>query len=233
MRNIHDIQSVIYLLLFPSLILFQWQLDSIHWILYSITCILTLGISSINHNIGHVPMWTNRRLNMITEYIAGTLQGAPLFLFKTVHIDSHHRYNQGEEDATRVARAGDHNHLIGYITYPALFCSSQTTAKMNISIAYPLLPLPFEGHHSTCPVVYSCGALALSIDWQQTFILIIVPQLIGIHFLMASNYLQHAHCEVGSEFNHSRNFTGKLFNLLFLNVGYHTAHHLERQSPLD
>ena len=25
---------------------------------------------------------------------------------------------------------------------------------------------------------------------------------------MASNYLQHAHCEVGSEFNHSPNFTG-------------------------
>ena len=43
---------------------------------------------------------------------------------------------------------------------------------------------------------------------------------------MASNYLQHADCEVGSEYNHSRNFTGKLFNFMFLNVGYHTAHHL-------
>ena len=119
MRNIHDIQSIFYLLLFPGLILFQWQLDAMNWVLYCVTCVLTLGIASINHNIGHVPMWTNRTLNIVTEYIAGTLQGAPLFLFKTVHIDSHHRYNQGEEDATRVGRAGDHNHLIGYITYPA------------------------------------------------------------------------------------------------------------------
>ena len=78
MRNISDLHSIFYLLLFPSLIVFQWHLDSTHWLLYGITCILTLGISSINHNIGHVPMWNDRTLNIVTEYVAGTLQGAPL-----------------------------------------------------------------------------------------------------------------------------------------------------------
>ena len=226
MRNISDLQSVCYLLLFPSLIVFQWQLDSINVLLYGITCILTLGISSINHNIGHVPMWNNRTLNVITEYVAGTLQGAPLFLFKTVHIDSHHLYNQGEEDATRVARAGDHNHLIGYITYPAY--SIVPVRKLrneylkSLSSGSPEFRKVIIQH----VLLFILWSVAFSIDWQRTLLLIIVPQLIGIHFLMASNYLQHAQCDVGSKYNHSRNFTGRLFNLLFLNVGYHTAHHL-------
>ena len=118
MRNIYDAQSLFYLILFPTLITIQWHLDGLNIALYVLTCVLTLGITAINHNIGHVPMWNNKTLNQITEYFAGTLQGVPLFLFKTVHIDSHHKYNQGEEDATRVSRAKEHNHLFGYLSYP-------------------------------------------------------------------------------------------------------------------
>lgn len=227
MRNIYDIQSVFYLLFFPSLILFQWQLDSINWVLYGITCILTLSISSINHNIGHVPMWNNRLLNHITEYVAGTLQGAPLFLFKTVHIDSHHRYNQGQEDATRVSRAGDHNHLIGYITYPAFSIGPVRLLRNDYLSGLSYSSAAFRKVIIQHALLFLVWGIGLSFDWQRTLILIVIPQLIGIHFLMASNYLQHAHCEVGSEYNHSRNFTGKLFNFMFLNVGYHTAHHLQ------
>lgn len=222
-----DLQSVLYLLLFPSLIIFQWQLDAIQWILYALTCVLSLGIVAINHNIGHLPMWKSRALNQFTEYLAGTLQGVPLFLFKTVHIDSHHRYNQSEEDATRVARAGDHNHLLGYLIYPLYSLAPVRSLRgrylSELSRSSPEFRKIVVQHF----LLIILWGVTFSIDWQRTLIFIIIPQVIGIHFLMASNYLQHAQCEVGSEYNHSRNFTGKCFNWLFLNVGYHTAHHLQ------
>ena len=102
-------------------------------------------------------MWNNRLLNHITEYVAGTLQGAPLFLFKTVHIDSHHRYNQGQKDATRVARAGEHNHLIGYITYPAFSFGPVRLLRNEYIAVIVFLRCLSKSHHPTRLVVFVVG----------------------------------------------------------------------------
>jgi hypothetical protein len=37
--------------------------------------------------------------------------------------------------------------------------------------------------------------LLLLLDWQKALIFIIVPQLHGLHWLLATNYLQHAHAD--------------------------------------
>jgi fatty acid desaturase len=42
---------------------------------------------------------------------------------------------------------------------------------------------------------------------------------------VAINLLQHQGCDHSSPHNHSRNLTGAMVNWLFLNNGYHTAHH--------
>jgi hypothetical protein len=42
---------------------------------------------------------------------------------------------------------------------------------------------------------------------------------------MFFNYTQHVHTDAWSEHDHSRNFTGSIFNFLFFNNGYHAAHH--------
>ena len=63
----------------------------------------------------------------------------------------------------------------------------------------------------------------------------ILPQLHGLHWLLATNYLQHAHADGrrssraqrdtdGSMLNYARNFEGWVNPLLF-NIGLHTAHH--------
>jgi fatty acid desaturase len=51
-----------------------------------------------------------------------------------------------------------------------------------------------------------------------------LPQAAALFWLLASNYLQHAHARGDSEFAHSRNFLGGV-NQLGFNVGYHSAHH--------
>ena len=225
MKNKNDFWSLLALILFPLLIAYQWKNDNFYPVLYGITCTMPLAITVINHNIGHVPMWNNAVVNQITEYYGGTLQGVPLFLFQTVHIDSHHQYNQGEKDATRLSRVGHHNHLIGYVMYP--FFSLAPVRKLRENHLRSLTWKDLEMKKVVLQHLLLVGMWGglLILDWQKTLVYVIIPQMIGVHFLMGSNYLQHAKCEVGSSYNHSRNFVGKVFNALFFNVGFHTAHH--------
>lgn len=229
MRNLYDLQSILYLILFPALIVVQWNLDHNSVILYGALCILPLGITAINHNIGHVPIWNYPTLNRLTEYVAGTLQGVPLFLFQTIHIDSHHRYNQGEKDATRVSRVGEHNHILGYLVYPLFTLGPVRKLRREYFRSISFRSAEFRKILIQHGLLILLWAISLYINWKKALLFIFVPQLIGVHFLMASNYLQHAKCEVESAHNHSRNFTGWIFNLLFFNVGYHTAHHLDQK----
>ena len=229
MRNLYDLQSILYLILFPLLITIQWNLEHVNFVLYAVLCIVPLGITAINHNIGHVPIWNSPILNRCTEYVAGTLQGVPLFLFQTIHVDSHHRYNQGEKDATRVSRVGEHNHIVGYLAYPLFTLSPVRQLRKEYFRSISFRSDEFRKVLIQHGLLLLLWSVSLYINWKKALLYIFVPQLIGIHFLMASNYLQHAQCEVGSAHNHSRNFTGWIFNLLFFNVGYHTAHHLDQK----
>ena len=80
----------------------------------------------------------------------------------------------------------------------------------------------------------------LWLDWQKALIFIIVPQLHGLHWLLATNYLQHAHADgrpltrgqrldSATPLNYARNFEGWVNPLLF-NIGLHTAHHERPQA---
>jgi beta-carotene hydroxylase len=52
-----------------------------------------------------------------------------------------------------------------------------------------------------------------------------LPAACSLVTVMFFNYTQHVHTDAWSEHDHSRNFTGPIFNYLFFNNGFHTAHH--------
>jgi fatty acid desaturase len=220
-----DWRSVSYLTMLPILVLLQWQHETFNFLLYALTLLFAIGVSSINHNHGHLPLWKNSWMNKVTDYWICLLQGVPVFLFEAVHIKSHHRYNQGQEDVTRVSRVGEHNHLLGYILFPLYVLKPINLLKSEFLKKTRdenfLRYLGILGQHLVLVLLWT---ITLWINWKKALIYILIPQFIAVHFLLASNYLQHAQAEVGSEFNHSRNFTG-FMNTLYFNVGFHTAHH--------
>jgi fatty acid desaturase len=57
------------------------------------------------------------------------------------------------------------------------------------------------------------------------FFSLIFPAICSASLIMVFNYIQHVHADAWSEHDHSRNFTSPVFNFLFFNTGYHTAHH--------
>ncbi len=75
-------------------------------------------------------------------------------------------------------------------------------------------------------VFYTALAALLVVDWHATILFLILPWMTSQLVLVGVNLLQHQDCESASEYDHSRNLTGKTINFFLLNNGYHTAHHL-------
>lgn len=226
LRNWRDLQSLVYLLVQPALVLWQWQ-HGLSWPLYGLQLFLTLGIGVIHHNHAHLPMWHSKRLNRLSDIWLSVLQGHPTFVFHVAHNANHHRYHHGPRDVARTYRfGGDSNHLLGYLLHPL----------QAIGVLYPLFLrwlMRLRRHHPGawryCLQQYAAVLLSWTVlawlDWRLWLLLVLIPQLHGLHWLLATNYLQHAHADGHSRLDFARNFNGALNPLLF-NIGLHTAHHL-------
>jgi fatty acid desaturase len=225
MNNWRDWQSIAYLFALPALVTWSWLQPSVSVVTYIAILVLVIGVCCISHNHAHVSIWRMSWLNQLTDMWIGTLQGHPVFLFQPAHISSHHRFNQGREDVTSVARYATHNNVFGYLAFPIQVLPALRALKKQY-----LAALWREDRRAFWWIVILYVPLAalwvgtLALDPFKAVIYVFIPQLVGLHFLLASNYLQHAHAVSGSRYNHSRNFVG-FINLIWFNVGYHTAHH--------
>ena len=238
LRHGRDWQSLAYLIAMPALIAWQWSFG-FHPLAYALLLFLTLGVGVIHHNHTHRRMWRRKRANRLTDAWLTLLQGHPTFVFWPAHVANHHRHRHGPRDLARTYRfGGDHNHLWGYLLHPL----------QAAWVLYPLfwrwlgwLRQRWPGAFRYCMQQYGLWlgswALLLAVDWQRALLFVIVPQLHGLHWLLATNYLQHAHADGRPQsraqraspdvpLNHARNFTGWVNPLLF-NIGLHTAHHEE------
>lgn len=243
LRHWRDLQSLAYMVALPLLAWWQWQHGWVWW-LYGLQLFLTLGIGVIHHNHTHLRMWHGRWANRVTDYALTLLQGHPTFVFWPAHVGNHHRFRHGPQDVARTYRpefGGDTNHLWGYLIHPV----------QAVCVLYPLFLRWLGGLRHTSPGAFrycvgqyalwlSSWAALLVLDWQKALLLVIVPQLHGLHWLLATNYLQHAHADgrplsrsqridPAVSLNYARNFEGWVNPLLF-NIGLHTAHHEHPQA---
>ncbi|WP_313461621.1 fatty acid desaturase [Achromobacter sp.] len=229
LRNWRDWQSLAYLAALPALAAWQW-VHGFWWPLYLLMLFLTLGIGVIHHNHTHIRMWRGRWTNRATDFWITLLQGHPTFVFYPAHVANHHRFKHGARDVARTYRfGGDTNHLWGYLVHP-------------LQAGWVLYPLFFAwlarlrrhcpGAWRYCMAQYGVwlglwGGL-LAVNPVKALVFVIVPQLHGLHWLLATNYLQHADADGGPRgvagLNYARNFEG-LVNPLLFNIGLHTAHH--------
>ena len=238
LRHWRDWQSLAYMLAFPLLVAWQW-VHGFHWLLYGLLLFLTLGVGVIHHNHTHIRMWHGRWANRVTDYWLTLLQGHPTFVFWPAHVGNHHRFRHGPRDVARTYRpafGGDTNHLWGYLMHPV----------QAVWVLYPLfvrwlvnLRQHWPGAFRYCVGQYmvwlASWGLLLALDWRRALLFVILPQLHGLHWLLATNYLQHAHADgrplsraqrntASTKLNYARNFEG-LVNPLLFNIGLHTAHH--------
>lgn len=74
-------------------------------------------------------------------------------------------------------------------------------------------------------ILYTLAGIFMILDFRKWVFCAFVPHLYAKFCIISLNLLQHDGCDEDSEYNHSRNFTGKMLNYFCYNNGYHSIHH--------
>jgi beta-carotene hydroxylase len=191
------------------------------------------GVLTHNHN--HCPVFVGRRSNMLYGAWLSLFYGFPIFSWIPTHNQNHHRYTNGEGDATRTGRHSEKDTLLALLTYPFASARFQWEGiRRYVEVA--------RGHHreryrrilsqTAALVLGHVGLFALALYLHGLGIGALVyavsvgaPALLATYFMMFTNYLQHVGCSPESPDNHSRNFTSPLLNWFVFDNGLHTVHH--------
>lgn len=228
-----DIKSIIYMLCITGLTLYLFFYGFtlptyLFVVLWGVQLLVYVTPGVMVHNHQHVPMWKNKTLNLITDCYLTILYGYPIFGWIPTHLQNHHLHGNKEEDYTKTYAYSEKNNLWTLIRYPGHSGKVQQKAiGRYIKEMRSRNKEKFNHHMMEIASLVVYLAVFLIIDWKSALLFIVLPQQIALNSMLLINYIQHIHADEHSEYNHSRNFTGRLLNAILFNNGYHTAHHIK------
>ncbi len=237
LRNSADYRTVLWVFATAAIAVVQylWPATIIYALPFS--CYLGIACGVIAHNHNHRPTFVSRRANNAFGHVLTLFYGYPTLMWIPTHNLNHHRFANRAGDATITWRyTNKHNLFVAasYFFVSAYFQSEPIQryirrAKITNRSLYGRIMFQYA-----CWIGYLVATLAIAIALHHSplrvgiavwFFATIVPGICSLTTIMFFNYTQHVHADATSKYNHSRNFTGKWFNYLFFNNGYHTAHH--------
>ena len=227
-----DIRSVAYMFIATLLLVALWLWGfQMHWgwfiLLYGLQLLAAVTVSVMTHNHKHLPMWKSNFMNILTDNWLTVFYGFPVFGWIPTHMINHHVHINTEKDYTRTYRLTDNNNLLTLLTYPSISGYFQQPAiSKYLKEIWKTDREKFFLHSLQIVSLVVWIAVALFIDWKKALVFVIIPQQVSLYTVLVFNYIQHVHTDEETEYNNSRNMTGKLMNFILINNGYHTAHHL-------
>ncbi len=216
-----------FLALLAALFAVQWTGLCRNWALLPATCVLAFTACVIKHNHIHCRTFSRRGWNRAFEHFLGLCTGQSTAVVIAVHNERHHGQHQTEEDCVRSSLAPGTANWLNLIAFPAVaMWKVQLVRKDDMARWRREKPALYHRVKQERAVVLAFIAMLLVCDWRATLLYFGVPWIFAQWGIVTINLLQHQDCDHGSEYDHSRNITGRLANWLFLNNGFHTAHHL-------
>jgi beta-carotene hydroxylase len=184
---------------------------------------LVFLVSVINHNHRHCATFHSDAYNKTFNLIISFCMGAPSTRLHMVHLLNHHRYYRDERDwtnyATTAAGTG-YKRIFHYILTGAMRIKSRRNELLGEDAGLDHLLLQ-ERRTLVCGIL-----VAFIINPPVVAFLWLPAWLTGLTLLFVSNLFNHDQCELGSKYDHSRDFLNRFENYLIFNNGYHTMHHL-------
>lgn len=227
-----DVRSLVFMAIAAGSLIFLWRFGSTLstplWVLcYTLQLLMAVIVSTMVHNHQHLPMWTVKWLNVLTDNFLTVFYGFPVFAWIPTHNSNHHIHINKEPDYTKTYMVSEKNNLLTLLSYPSISGVKQQKAVggyfMNL---YKSDRRKFFFHLLQIISLVAWVLIALIIDWKKAILYVIIPQQLSLFTVLVFNYIQHIHADEESDFNHSRNMTGSVLNFLLLNNGLHTVHHI-------
>ena len=237
-KNRADYRSLLWVAI--AIVLVAIQYSNPAWVVYlcPVSCYVAIACGTIAHNHNHRATFRSRRWNDAFGHVLTIFYGYPTLMWVPTHNMNHHQLVNRPGDATATWRYTNKHNLWVALTYPLVSAYFQSFPikeyLSDVKVRKPHLYSRIRFQYCFWIGTYvGMGILAgVLYHRQQTglglylwFFSLILPAICSSTVIMFFNFIQHVHTDAWSEHDHSRNFTGRWFNFLFFNNGYHTAHH--------
>ena len=197
---------------------------AIPWI--AVTCCFSFFGAVITHNTVHAPVFEQRALNRIFQVVLTLTYGHPVSSFVPGHNLSHHKHTQSRKDVMRTTKMRFRWNLLNGLLFMFRMAPDIMRADSKYAAAMrKRKPAWFHQMLIELAALYGAYAILLYLDWRLFLLYVFIPHRYAGWGIITMNLLQHDGCDGDSEYNHTRNFTGKLVNWFTFNNGYHTIHH--------
>jgi fatty acid desaturase len=227
-----DVLTLITVLGYVLYLVISWLIYPIlswPWVLVMITvhCFWQFIIATIIHNTIHVPLFHSMTLNRLFQLLLSAVHGHPVSGFVPGHNLSHHKYLQTPKDSARTSRARFRSNILNQLLFFFLLMFEIMAAEQRfVKRMRKVKPRWARQYALEVSVVFGIKIALLILDWQRTLLLLMLPNFYATWGIFGTNFWQHDGCDHEHPYNHSRSFTGRLFNLLTFNNGYHAIHHM-------
>lgn len=225
-----DIRTLIYFVIITAMFVGQWYYgfnwhSPLSWVVYIAYLHFAVSVAVMTHNHNHINIWTNKTLNILTDWWLTVFYGLPIFVWIPTHNRNHHRFNNKEGDITRTYRHTEDNDLPAILMYPTI--SGKNQMKEGIIPYMKDLkarnPQQYRENWMQIGVLLLWVIVCLVVSWKKAILFVLIPQQVSQITVIVFNYVQHVHADEESDWNHSRNFMW--VNAFLFNNGYHTIHH--------
>ncbi|MFT5311476.1 MAG: beta-carotene hydroxylase [Bacteroidia bacterium] len=184
-------------------------------------------IATIIHNTIHVPIFRSMAGNRAFQFFLSAIKGNPVSGYVPGHNLSHHKHMQTAFDPIRTTRARFGWNLINQSVFFFLcMFDIMKSEKAFVNRMKDVKPGWAKQYKREAMLVGGIKLILFIVDWQRMLLLVFLPNMYSLWGIFGTNYWQHDGCDETHPYNHSRSFTGKLFNWLTFNNGYHGIHHL-------
>lgn len=188
-------------------------------------CYFSFLNAVVIHNHVHAGIFHSRRLNMSWRCVLSFGSLYPATANIASHNLVHHQFDdEGQPDWAAPENVDFEWNLLNLLHFPNV-AGPNTFAGVSRWMTLANKRDVFRQYVYEQVFAFGLTLVLLAFDFWTALFFVVLPQLWGARGILRINLIQHDRCDTTSEWNHSRNFVGRVFNWFMCNNGYHTIHH--------
>ncbi len=196
-------------------------------LIWCVLCYFSFLGAVATHNCIHCPMFHSKWANKAFQLVLTLVYGHPVSAYVPGHNLSHHKYTQQAKDVMRTTKMRFHWHLLnGLFFFFRIGLDGLSNDRAYFSAQEKLHRPIVKQLRIEQVVLYALAAVFFVLSPSKWFYFAFLPHFYAKFCIISLNMLQHDGCDMESEYNFARNFTGQWLNWFCYNNGYHTIHHL-------